>query len=92
MPSWASARPTWVSVLLSTGSPAYAGALLGVFDGLDALAHRLAPLGSLEKNRFLLRANIDDYQLTIFANGRAIISGTYDLAVAKSLYSRYVGA
>jgi adenylyltransferase/sulfurtransferase len=59
---------------------------------LDALARRLAPLGALEKNRFLLRANIDDYQLTIFANGRAIISGTYDLAVAKSLYSRYVGA
>ena len=59
---------------------------------LEALARRLAPLGALEKNRFLLRANIDDYQLTIFANGRAIISGTYDLAVAKSLYSRYVGA
>jgi molybdopterin/thiamine biosynthesis adenylyltransferase len=59
---------------------------------LDALARRLAPLGALEQNRFLLRANIDDYQLTIFANGRAIISGTYDLAIAKSLYSRYVGA
>ncbi len=59
---------------------------------LDELAQRLAPLGSLEQNRFLLRAVIDDYQLTIFANGRAIISGTYDLAVAKSLYSRYVGA
>lgn len=59
---------------------------------LDALARRLTPLGALEKNRFLLRANIDDYQLTIFANGRAIISGTYDLALAKSLYSRYVGA
>jgi adenylyltransferase/sulfurtransferase len=59
---------------------------------LDALARRLAPLGTIEKNRFLLRTNIDDYQLTIFANGRAIISGTYDLAVAKSLYSRYVGA
>ncbi len=59
---------------------------------LEALARRLAPLGALERNRFLLRANIDNYQLTIFANGRAIISGTYDLAVAKSLYSRYVGA
>jgi adenylyltransferase/sulfurtransferase len=59
---------------------------------LDELAQRLAPLGSFEKNRFLLRAVIDDYQLTVFANGRAIISGTYDLALAKSLYSRYVGA
>ena len=59
---------------------------------LDDLAKRLAPLGSFEKNRFLLRAVIDGYQLTVFANGRAIISGTYDLALAKSLYSRYVGA
>ena len=59
---------------------------------LDELAQRLAPLGSFEKNRFLLRAVIDDYQFTVFANGRAIISGTYDLALAKSLYSRYVGA
>jgi len=59
---------------------------------LDALAQRLAQVGTFEKNRFLLRAQIDGYQLTIFANGRAIISGTYDLAVAKSLYSRYVGA
>ncbi len=59
---------------------------------LEDLARRLAPLGVLEKNRFLLRAVIDGYQLTVFADGRAIISGTYDLAVAKSLYARYVGA
>ncbi len=59
---------------------------------LDDLARRLAPLGVLEKNRFLLRAVIDGYQLTVFSDGRAIISGTYDLAVAKSLYARYVGA
>jgi len=59
---------------------------------LEDLARRLSPLGALERNRFLLRAVIDNYQLTIFADGRAIISGTYDLAVAKSLYARYVGA
>ncbi len=59
---------------------------------LDDLARRLAPLGILEQNRFLLRAVIDDCQLTVFADGRAIISGTYDLATAKSLYARYVGA
>ena len=58
---------------------------------LDDLARRLEPLGRLERNRFLLRAVIDGYQLTVFADGRAIIQGTYDLAVAKSLYARYVG-
>ncbi len=59
---------------------------------LEDLARRLSPLGRLERNRFLLRAVIDNYQLTVFADGRAIISGTYDLAAAKSLYARYVGA
>ena len=58
---------------------------------LEELAQRLGPVASLEKNRFLLRAAIDNYQLTIFADGRAIINGTYDLAIAKSLYARYVG-
>lgn len=59
---------------------------------LDSLARRLAPLGRLEQNRFLLRAAIDGYQLTVFADGRAIINGTYDIGIAKSLYARYVGS
>ena len=58
---------------------------------LDDLARRLEQIGSLERNRFLLRAMIDGYQLTVFADGRAIVNGTYDVAVAKSLYSRYIG-
>jgi molybdopterin/thiamine biosynthesis adenylyltransferase len=58
---------------------------------LDDLARKLEPISQLERNRFLLRAVIDDYQMTVFADGRAIIQGTYDLAVAKSLYARYVG-
>jgi len=63
----------------------------GVRIDLDDLARRLGPLGRLEKNRFLLRAEIDGYQLTVFGDGRAIINGTYDISVAKSLYARYVG-
>ena len=58
---------------------------------LDDLARRLGPLGRIEKNRFLLRAEIDPYRLTLFADGRAIISGTNDPAVARSIYARYVG-
>lgn len=58
---------------------------------LGELAQRLEPLGSLEKNRFLVRAMIEGYQLTIFADGRAIIQGTSDIATARSLYARYVG-
>ena len=58
---------------------------------LDALAARLAPLGRVERNPFLLRADIDTWQLTVFGDGRAIIGGTADLAVAKSVYARYIG-
>ncbi len=58
---------------------------------LDDLARRLEHVGGLEKNKFLLRASIDGYQLTIFADGRAIVNGTYDTAIAKSLYARYIG-
>jgi adenylyltransferase/sulfurtransferase len=58
---------------------------------LDDLARRLEPLGRMERNRFLLRAEIDGYNLTVFRDGRAIVQGTYDLAIAKSLYARYIG-
>jgi len=58
---------------------------------LETLAARLAPLGSVERNRFLLRAAIDNYELTVFPDGRAIVVGTDDPAIAKSVYARYVG-
>lgn len=59
---------------------------------LVALAARWAPLATVEANRFLVRANIGGYVLTVFADGRALIGGTHDPAVAKSIYARYVGA
>ena len=59
---------------------------------LEALAARLSPLWPTEKNRFLVRAVIEGCQLTTFADGRAIVGGTCDLSVAKSLYARYVGS
>jgi molybdopterin-synthase adenylyltransferase len=63
----------------------------GIRIHLDALARRLEPIGRLEQNRFLVRLSVDGYELTVFTDGRAIINGTYDLGVAKSLYARYVG-
>jgi adenylyltransferase/sulfurtransferase len=63
----------------------------GITLDLDQVAKRLGPIGAIEKNRFLVRADIDQYRLTVFADGRAIISGTKDPALAKSIYARYVG-
>ena len=43
-------------------------------------------------NEHLLRFEIDDYAVTLFADGRAIIKGTSDASVARSVYAKYVGA
>ncbi len=59
---------------------------------LEELCRRLAPLGPLVKNRYLVRADVGNCQLTVFADGRAIVTGTTDPGAAKSLYARYVGA
>jgi molybdopterin/thiamine biosynthesis adenylyltransferase len=59
---------------------------------LRDLAARLAPLGSVRANEFALRFEAPPYLLTIFPDGRAIIKGTTDVGVARSLYARYIGA
>jgi molybdopterin-synthase adenylyltransferase len=59
---------------------------------LRELAARLAPLGPVRANEFALRFEIPPYLLTVFPDGRAIIKGTTDVGVARSLYARYVGA
>lgn len=59
---------------------------------LDALAAKLAGVGKVAHNRHLLRLAVDEYQLTIFPDGRAIIAGTDDIAMARTLYARYVGS
>ena len=60
---------------------------------LPALAERLrtAQVGAIQVNAYLLRAQIDSYEFTVFPDGRAIIKGTNDEAVAATLYARYVG-
>jgi adenylyltransferase/sulfurtransferase len=59
---------------------------------LANLAERLAPLGVVRSNEFALRFEMPPYLLTIFPDGRAIVKGTTDVGVARSLYARYVGA
>jgi adenylyltransferase/sulfurtransferase len=59
---------------------------------LGRLAERLRPLGPVTVNPFLLRFTVDSYELTVFPDARAIIKGTTEPAVARSLYARYVGA
>jgi len=59
---------------------------------LDALEKKLHAVGQVSRNPFMLRLDVDDYRLTIFPDGRAIISGTDDISTAKTLYAKYIGA
>ncbi len=58
---------------------------------LEDLAARLRPLGDVRVNEFALRFALPKYHLTFFPDGRAIIKGTTDVGVARSMYARYVG-
>ncbi len=60
---------------------------------LVALGGQLAAGGGeVRQNEYLLRLRVPPYELTVFADGRAVIKGTRDPAVARSLYARYVGS
>jgi adenylyltransferase/sulfurtransferase len=58
---------------------------------LEALRARLEPLGEVRANEYALRFAAAPYEITVFADGRAIVKGTSDTGVARSLYARYVG-
>jgi molybdopterin-synthase adenylyltransferase len=59
---------------------------------LEGLAARLAGVGRVERNAFLLRLTVDGYVLTVFPDGRTIVGGTNDPAAARTLHARYIGA
>ncbi len=60
---------------------------------LVTLKSRLAPtVDDVRQNDFLLRFRVAPYEMTVFADGRAILKGTKDPAIARSLYARYIGA
>ena len=58
---------------------------------LEALEKRLQGAGTVTRNAFLLRLEVDRYRLTVFPDGRAIVGGTDDIAEAKTVYARYIG-
>jgi adenylyltransferase/sulfurtransferase len=60
---------------------------------LPALERRLrTSIPGVRQNGFLLRFQVPPYEMTIFSDGRAILKGTKDPAIARSLYAKYIGA
>ncbi|MDX1682025.1 MAG: hypothetical protein R3336_02790, partial [Phycisphaeraceae bacterium] len=62
----------------------------------DQVAQRLEAHGQVKANKFMIRAQITDngneYELTLFTDGRAIVKGTKEPNTARSIYGKYVGA
>jgi molybdopterin-synthase adenylyltransferase len=56
------------------------------------LNQRLTPHGTVRHNDFVLKFWREPYEMTLFPDGRAIIKGTTDTGVARSLYARFVGS
>ena len=58
----------------------------------EEVTRRLNPHGKVRYNEFVLKFWREPYEMTLFPDGRVIIKGTTDPAVARSLYARYVGS
>jgi adenylyltransferase/sulfurtransferase len=58
---------------------------------LPTLAEKLKNLGEIKQNEYLVRFAVDDFEVTVFQDARAIIKGTDDLTVARSVYAKYIG-
>ncbi len=57
---------------------------------LDKLAARLKDLDNINQNEYMLNFRVDDREIVVFADGRAIIKNTIDESEAKELYNKYV--
>ena len=58
---------------------------------LKSFSERVAHLSDVKQNEYLVRFKSGENEITVFRDGRAIVKGTDDVAVARSLYARYVG-
>mgnify|MGYP003553145071 CR=1 FL=1 len=58
---------------------------------MSDLAERLREVGQVTLNEYLIKFTVDNFELTIFPDARAIVKGTEDATVARSVYAKYVG-
>jgi len=65
---------------------------VGASVSLEELARKLDGVGEVSRNPFLLRLKVEGHELTVFPDGRAIISGTDDISKARTIYAKYIGS
>ena len=59
---------------------------------LESFAGKLGHLSNVKQNEYLVRFSSEENEITVFRDGRAIVKGTDDISVARSLYARYIGS
>ncbi len=57
----------------------------------ERLAAHLRRIGDVSYNEFMLRFVVDNHEMFIFPDGRAIIKNTEDESLARGLYAKYIG-
>jgi len=58
---------------------------------LHSLAKRLSAMGDVKVNEYLVRFTSGNNEVTVFADGRAIIKGIDDVAAARGIYAKFIG-
>lgn len=56
------------------------------------LAKRLERTGKVRFNEYMMRIQINGYEIALFPDGRSIIKGTDDFAEARAVYAKYIGS
>ncbi len=59
---------------------------------LESLAQKLSPVAKVNANEYMLRFKVDAYEVSVFPDARAIIKGTEDESVARTVYAKYIGS
>jgi len=59
---------------------------------LDELAERLAEVGRVTRNEFFVQLEVEGYEITVFADARAVVAGTDDIPTARALIAKYIGS
>ncbi len=61
---------------------------------LSAIAQKLASVSRepVKQSEYLIRAMVEEYELTVFKDGRTIIKGTKSADVARSVHAKYIGS
>ena len=89
--TWLESRQSPQAALLCGSDSVQVTPLTGERFDLAAFAARWPKEGLLAQNPFLVRLCADRYELTLFADGRAIIHGTRETNHALAIYERVVG-